>query len=86
MEVCRGSVRQEILCQVKRRGVDKTICPSEVARTVGTSETWRDLMDLVRDVGCELAREGYIHVTQKGKIVEDPQQVRGPIRYRLVAS
>ena len=74
------SIRQCLLAQVHRRGVHKTICPSEVARALG-GEQWRDLMEAVRAVGCELAAEGTIVVTQKGQVV-DPERAKGPIRYR----
>ena len=74
------SIRQCLLNQVRQRGVSKTICPSEVARALG-GEQWRDLMESVRSVGRELAAEGKIVVTQKGQVV-NPEQAKGPIRYR----
>lgn len=69
-----------MLVLLKRRS-GKTICPSEVARAVAT-ETWRDLMDDVRAVACQLADEGAIEVLQSGDVV-DPRRARGPIRLRL---
>lgn len=66
---------------VKMRGPGKTICPSEVARTLEPSN-WRSLMPQVRAVGIALVNAGQIVVTQKGQVV-DPSVVKGPIRYRL---
>ncbi|MGF1492806.1 MAG: DUF3253 domain-containing protein [Microcoleaceae cyanobacterium] len=77
----RDKVEQCILEKVRTRGTEKTICPSEVARELG-GETWRDLMPIVREIGAELSCQGKIVVLQKGQIV-DPNQVKGPIRYRL---
>jgi len=82
----RERIRDEILRQVEQRGPDKTICPSEVARKLKSSEAaWRDLMPAVREVGCELEAEGKIQILQKGQVVPDPKNARGPIRYRLAA-
>ncbi|MBF2087245.1 DUF3253 domain-containing protein [Thermoleptolyngbya sp. C42_A2020_037] len=73
-------IRECILKQVQQRGPDKSICPSEVARSLG-GETWRSLMPLVREVGADLAKSGAIVVTQKGVPV-DPQTAKGPIRFQ----
>jgi hypothetical protein len=83
--VDQETIRDEILRQVEQRGPEKTICPSEVARKLETQSTeWRDLMPLVRHVGCELESEGTIQIFQKGSPVLDPKNARGPIRYRIV--
>ena len=76
------TIRQQLLAQVRQRGPDKTICPSEVARALGKDQ-WRDLMEPVRAVGRSLAAEGKIVVTQKGQVV-NPKTATGPIRYRWV--
>lgn len=55
----------------------KSICPSEVARAA--ADDWRPLMDDVRAAAAELAAEGRIIVTQKGRQV-DLATVKGPIR------
>ena len=59
----------------------KTICPSDVARRVGTESGWRDLMQPVRDAASRLVRQGEVEVTQKGTVV-DVLTVRGPVRIR----
>lgn len=76
-----AQIRHEILTQVRQRGVEKTICPSEVARFLETGN-WRALMPRVRAVGSNLAAIGLIAVTQKGQIV-DPDTAKGAIRYRV---
>lgn len=55
----------------------RSICPSEVARAA--AEDWRPLMDDVRAAAAELAEEGKIVVTQRGKVV-DVRTARGPVR------
>ena len=59
----------------------KTICPSDVARAVGTANGWRELMQPVRDAAGRLVARGEVEVTQKGEVI-DLATVRGPIRIR----
>ena len=61
-----------------RKRVESSICPSDVARTVG-GESWRALMPDVRRVAAELADAGVIVVTQKGEPVQIAD-ARGPVR------
>ncbi|GAA3614861.1 hypothetical protein GCM10022199_18780 [Marihabitans asiaticum] len=56
-----------------------TICPSDAARVVG-GEDWREHMSLAREVAAALHDEGVVEVQQKGEMVPDPRQARGPIR------
>jgi hypothetical protein len=66
-----------------RRGQNKSVCPSEVARAlVDNDDQWRDLMPEVRRVTGELVAQGRIRVTQAGKVV-DAASARGPIRLSL---
>jgi hypothetical protein len=81
MGVTQAQIRDCLLKRVHQRGAGKTICPSEVARSLG-GDDWRDLMPLVREVGTALTVQGQIVTLQKGQRV-DPSQVRGPIRYGL---
>ncbi|MEM9804766.1 MAG: DUF3253 domain-containing protein [Cyanobacteria bacterium P01_D01_bin.56] len=78
--ISTDTIRQRLLDKVHQRGMDKTICPSEVARALD-NEQWRDLMDAIRAVGQTLAAEGKIVVTQRGQVV-NPNTAKGPIRYR----
>lgn len=79
--VTREDIAEEILSQLERRGVGKTICPSEVARALSPSD-WRGLMESVRSVAFELSEKNGIAILQKGGAV-DPATVKGPIRLGL---
>jgi len=81
MPLTDAAIRDRLLTIARDRAPDKTLCPSEVARSL-SAEAWRDLMPQVRAVGVALADAGQIVVTQKGQIV-DPRTASGPIRYRL---
>lgn len=61
-----------------RKRSESSICPSDVARTVG-GESWRSVMPDVRRVAAELADGGEIIVTQKGEPVSI-REARGPVR------
>lgn len=61
-----------------RKRAESSICPSDVARTVG-GDTWRPLMPEVRRVAAELADRDEIVVTQKGEPVSI-REARGPVR------
>jgi hypothetical protein len=80
----REAIAAAILRQVARRGAEKSICPSEVARALAPEEdAWRRLMGPVRAAAIALAREGRIEVLRKGKPVDPGQEVRGVIRLRI---
>ncbi|MFK7876640.1 MAG: DUF3253 domain-containing protein [Paracoccaceae bacterium] len=83
LNVTDAQIAAAILDAAVRRGKDKTLCPSEVARAFASD--WRPLMDRVRRVASDLALKGDIAVTQKGKQV-DPRSARGPIRLGLPSS
>ncbi len=76
-------IEAEILAQTAARGPDKSICPSEVARSL--SEDWQPLMTPVRREAELLARAGRIEILRKGKPV-DPAAVKGVIRLRARAA
>ncbi|WP_144875528.1 DUF3253 domain-containing protein [Microbacterium sp. 1.5R] len=61
-----------------RKRSESSICPSDVARTVG-GESWRTLMPEVRRVAADLADADQIVVTQKGSPV-GIRDARGPVR------
>jgi hypothetical protein len=73
----RDRIAGEILARTAARGADRTFCPSEVARAL--ADDWRPLMPDVRAVAAELADQGRVVVTQKGRPV-DPRTARGPVR------
>jgi hypothetical protein len=82
MGVSDEAIQTCLMQLVRDRGPNKTICPSEVARSLAP-ENWRDLMPQVRTVGTVLAQSGAIAVMQKGQVV-DPESAKGPIRYRFI--
>lgn len=61
-----------------RKRSESSICPSDVARTIGGS-SWRALMPEVRRVAAELADRDEVVVTQKGSVVSI-REARGPVR------
>jgi hypothetical protein len=64
---------------LRHRATGSTICPSDVARVAGGT-SWRQVMDQSRAVAFELQRDGVVEVRQRGARVDDPEQVRGPLR------
>lgn len=81
----------EILRQVEARGIERSICPSEVARALeagtaadgGAPDAWQRLMTPVRQAARDLARQGRIDILRKGKPVDPAVEPRGVIRLRL---
>ncbi|RYY07644.1 MAG: DUF3253 domain-containing protein [Sphingobacteriaceae bacterium] len=74
-------IEQAILKMATNRGVDKTICPSEVAREI-FDDNWRNQMDNIRNVAFELEKAGKIDIMQKGQKI-NPNHIIGPIRIRI---
>ena len=75
------ALEEAILALLAERGRDKTICPSEAARSVG-ADGWKGLMEPARAAARRLVAEGKIVITQGGRVV-DGSTARGPIRLRL---
>ena len=76
-------IQDEILHLLHARAVTSSICPSDAARAIGTTEKqWRELMPQVRRVAYEMAARGEIEVTQRGVVVKS-DEARGAIRLRL---
>lgn len=73
-------LEEAILRLTAARGPTKSICPSDVARSL--EEDWRKLMGPVRAAALRLARAGRIEVLRKGKPVTNLDEVRGVIRLR----
>ena len=73
-------LEDEIRRLLGARATDATICPSDVARSVGDEE-WRDLMEPVRQAARRLTDAGEVEITQGGQVV-DITTARGPIRIR----
>ncbi len=82
-KIALEQIERLILELCTKRGPEKTICPSEVARAlVSQDEEWRPHMDKVRSAGRKLMRDGLIVVSQRGVPI-DPDQSKGPIRFGL---
>ncbi|WP_430449645.1 DUF3253 domain-containing protein [Rhodophyticola sp.] len=67
-----------------KRGPEKTICPSEVAREIAGSdpEAWRRLMGPIRDRAVAAAKTGRIAIKQGGQPV-DPDDFSGIYRIAI---
>ncbi len=82
-EADAASFEQRIAATIRvllRKRVDKSICPSDVARVVGgEGETWRQHMDQVRAVAAHMVSHGEIIATQKGVPVQ-ADKAHGPLR------
>ncbi len=77
-------IEATILDLVAARGIEKSICPSEVARALRPGpqqDGWQSLMTPVRQAAIRLARAGRIDILRKGRPVA-PEDVRGVIRLR----
>jgi Protein of unknown function (DUF3253) len=76
-----AAIRAAMLSAVAKRGVDKTICPSEIARALFATD-WQAHMQNVRDVAYALQDAGELDITQGGEVV-DGRTARGAIRLRM---
>jgi hypothetical protein len=76
-------LEQTVLRLLDARRPGATICPSDVARAVGSEDSWRSLMEPVRRAAARLVVAGQVVITQHGEVVE-PTTARGPIRIRRV--
>lgn len=72
--------RESLMTLLKQRGLNKTICPSEILPNELKKN--KILMEHVRTSAKSLAIEGLIEITQSGSPV-DPLSFKGPIRLRL---
>ena len=76
-----NEIRNRILRLAQKRGPQKSLCPSEVAREL-QPENWRPLMTDVRRATALLVEDGLVVVTQFGNPV-DPLDANGHIRISL---
>jgi len=75
----RDRIAAVTLALSRRRAPTGTICPSDVARTLGGTG-WRRLLEPVREVVRDLARAGRVEVRQRGTALDPDQPWTGPIR------
>lgn len=80
----QGALRDEILRMVHERGAGKTVCPSEVARSLAGSDekVWRHLMQPIRRAAIGLSDEGLVVIKRKGRPLA-PADLKGIYRLSL---
>ncbi len=88
------SLRSHLDRLLTHREYPKTICPSEVARSLTATElrqagvsSWRDTMPLIRSMVWTMRDQGEVEVLQRGQpLARDTalEDVRGPIRVRKI--
>ena len=88
----RDLIRMRLEQKLALRLYPKTICPSEVPRTLSISELraigvshWRDLMPEVRKALWDMRDRGQVEILQRGVSLPNDislDQVNGPIRAR----
>ena len=76
-----AELERTILSLLGQRARTSTICPSDAARAVGTTDDWRDLMEPARAAAQRLVEAGEVEITQGGKVV-DLATAKGPVRIR----
>lgn len=76
----RRRIEATTMALLRSRRPTSSICPSDVARTIGGS-SWRPLLPEVRAVAESLVADDTVVVTQRGETV-DVATVRGPVRIR----
>ncbi len=77
-------IDRSILALTAARGPLSSISPSEVAIALQPDGKWQSLLSKVRSRAVALMLDGKIEILRKGKPVEDPEDVRGVIRLRIV--
>jgi hypothetical protein len=77
------TIRVAILRITALRGSSKSVCLSEVAKSVAP-QGWRPLMPDVRRMAIELVRKGRIVALQQGDFI-DLTTARGPYRLAEIA-
>ena len=81
-----AEIEDTLLRLAGAQGVAKSICPSDVARTIEPRDgAWQPLLSRVRGIAIRLAGAGQIDILRKGKPVPG-DDVRGVIRLRLKGS
>jgi len=78
------AIEDAIFALLSQREASATICPSEVARKLAPTQ-WKTLMPSVREVAAQLAIDGRLIATQKGKEV-NALTAHGPIRLKSMDS
>ncbi len=75
----KAAVERTLLELLARRGATSSVCPPEVARSLWPL-AWREHMSDVREVARDLAAQGRLRVTQRGRPIDPHAPWRGPVR------
>jgi hypothetical protein len=81
--VSDDEIRNALLALALQRGPERSLCPSEIARSL--SSDWRPLMAEIRRVGAGLVHEGKLRCTQRG-VTAHPLTTKGAIRFSAAAA
>lgn len=76
-----ADISKAILATAEQRGIEKSTCPSEIARMLFPAD-WRKHMSEIVGEAIELQHKGKVVITQKGKPV-DIDRIKGPIRITI---
>ncbi len=76
-----ADILEAILSVATHRGLEKSTCPSEIARILFPYD-WRKHMKDVLDVAIDLHIQGKVVITQKGAPV-DVNHIKGPVRIKI---
>ncbi|KAF2091692.1 hypothetical protein K490DRAFT_32325 [Saccharata proteae CBS 121410] len=89
-------IRSHLDRLLSARAFPRTICPSEVARSVSQeehvtigSESWRELMPHVQEMAWAMRDRDEVEILQHGEVIRHDLQredIRGPIRIRRIRS
>jgi hypothetical protein len=83
MACSKAVISRRIRELLDARASEASICPSDVARSLEENEAaWRELMPAVREVGRQLAGDGFVQITQAGNVLAPTGEIKGPIRLR----
>lgn len=82
--ISKEAIQQAIASAVMERGADKTVCPSEIARSLAGSDekVWRLMMTPIRTEAVRMAKAGDVRILRKGRPV-DPDDFKGIYRLAL---
>lgn len=82
--ISKDAIREAIASAVMERGAGKTVCPSEIARSLAGSDekVWRLMMAPIRAEAVSMAKAGDVRILRKGRPV-DPDDFKGIYRLAL---
>jgi len=79
-DALRKRLRSAILTLLRHRDIGQSICPSEVARIVGSSDNWREIMPIVREVAVALANKNVLTILRNNQVLNPNLLEKGHIR------